>query len=285
MKCFYHNDPDGWCSAYWVRKYCEERNIEFTSDDFIEMNNDKEFPMSILSLGELVFMVDFSLNRVEDMIAIAANCDFVWIDHHKTAIEKMQKVIEYYAHEEPRRDGTRFRYLTIDGVAACMLTWLWCNYPNVAKDLSKDKDEIEAFITGFPSYIDGPCDTVFDYFITDDAPYKTTLERMIIIGYRMIMFRNSYAAGLCQSIGKVIEFEGHQCFACNMAHVSSEWFKSVDPETYDILMPFYYNMQTDKFIISLYSTKTDVSKIAVKYGGGGHSGAAGFQSRNLPWVK
>ena len=63
-----------------------------------------------------------------------------------------------------------------------------------------------------------------------------------------------------------------------------DYIKSVDSSTYDILMPFYYNMQTRKFTVSLYGKgDIDVSKIAVKYGGGGHYGAAGFQSETLPF--
>jgi hypothetical protein len=152
-------------------------------------------------------------------------------------------------------------------------TWQWKNHSEASK--------IEAFITAFNSYVNGPCDPVFDNFITDD----TTVSRVVQVGYNMIMFRNVYGQQLCESIGKIIKFEGYDCFACNMPRSNSEWFKSIDPSTYDILIPFYYNIQTGKYCFSLYTSdpEIDVSKIAVKYGGGGHRGAAGFQLDALPF--
>jgi len=35
----------------------------------------------------------------------------------------------------------------------------------------------------------------------------------------------------------------------------------------------------------MYSKTVDVSKIALKYGGGGHVGASGFQVKELPFKK
>jgi nanoRNase/pAp phosphatase (c-di-AMP/oligoRNAs hydrolase) len=41
----------------------------------------------------------------------------------------------------------------------------------------------------------------------------------------------------------------------------------------------------EKFTVSLYSTTVDVSKIAKKFGGGGHKGAAGFTCDKLPFER
>lgn len=41
----------------------------------------------------------------------------------------------------------------------------------------------------------------------------------------------------------------------------------------------------DLFKVSMYSEFVDVSEIAVKYGGGGHKGASGFQCTELPFRK
>jgi uncharacterized protein len=35
----------------------------------------------------------------------------------------------------------------------------------------------------------------------------------------------------------------------------------------------------------MYSKTVDVSKIAVKYGGGGHKAASGFQCKELPFTR
>jgi nanoRNase/pAp phosphatase (c-di-AMP/oligoRNAs hydrolase) len=38
------------------------------------------------------------------------------------------------------------------------------------------------------------------------------------------------------------------------------------------------------YSVSLYSEKVDVEEIARQFGGGGHSGAAGFVSPTFPWA-
>jgi hypothetical protein len=302
VKVFYHNDPDGFCSAFWVRKWLESQKIEFTSSDFIEMNYDKQFPWEILTLGERIFMVDFSLNDPDDMLTLNRCYDFTWIDHHKTAIEKMNAVMDLHRIDI---DGLR-----VDGIAACVLTWIYLhseakfNSIPITKELigsaplftqyihlwdtwqwkdHPDKDEIEEFITTMMAHTDfsDPISVYWDSL--NNSKNNEALCELIQSGSAMLVFRDGYAKSNCDSIGRVIEFEGYRCFVCNMPKSNSEWYKSVDLSTYDILMPFYYNMQTKQFCVSLYSSGVDVSKIAVKYGAGGHRNAAGFQCEVLPW--
>jgi len=295
VKVFYHNDPDGWCSAYWVRKHLESEGIPFTNEDLIEMNYDKKFPMNKVQCGEKVFMVDFCLNDPDDMLALATNTDFTWIDHHKTAIDKMEPLFG----SKPGSNCKPVMGIRYDSIAACALTWAyffgnkddatymydaplftqyihlwdtwaWKNHP--------EKSNIEAFIIGLQAIDTHPVTGKWDIFDRDHS-----IQDIIDSGKSMIYFRDGYAEGLCDSIGKVIEFEGYKCFVCNMPHCNSEWFITDPLLNYDIMMPFYYNLQTEQFCFSLYSDKVDVSKIAVKYGGGGHCGASGFQCRNLPF--
>ena len=56
-------------------------------------------------------------------------------------------------------------------------------------------------------------------------------------------------------------------------------------KNYDICLSFAY--LGDSWTVGLYSDDKgiDVGKIAVKYGGGGHKGAAGFVSNNLPFKR
>ena len=300
MKCFYHNDPDGFCSAYWVRKYCERENIEFVESDFIEMNYDKEFPWDTLTPGEQIFMVDFSLNDSMNMALLDRDYQFTWIDHHKTAIDKMGY-------------DCKIKGIRRDGIAACALTWIWYTYGEIKEETIKSglprfeniiydaplftqyihlwdtwkwkncegPEHIEAFITALSACNTNPIGYNSIWYLLDVM--ENLFNDLVKEGHHMISFRNGYANTCCDSIGKLIDFEGYRCFACNMPKCNSEWFISVDPSTYDILMPFYYNMQTGQFSVSLYSSEVDVSKIAVKYGGGGHFLASGFQCKSLPF--
>jgi hypothetical protein len=154
-------------------------------------------------------------------------------------------------------------------------TWKWKNHP--------DRDKIEEFITAMMARTDfnDPTSIYWDS-LNDNQDHVAELCQS---GMFMLDFRDGYGEMCCESIGKTIEFDGFRCFACNIPKSNSEWYNSVEPKTYDNLMPFYYNMQTGKFVFSLYTSNPaiDVSKIAQKYGGGGHCGAAGFQCEELPF--
>jgi oligoribonuclease NrnB/cAMP/cGMP phosphodiesterase (DHH superfamily) len=110
MKCFYHSsDLDGICSAAIVKyRYpeCELIAIDYDYNHHI---------FDSVSVGETVFMVDFSALS-EHMRYLKYHTDFIWIDHHKTAIEKCSKL-------EPIAGIREI------GKAACELTWEYL-FPN-----------------------------------------------------------------------------------------------------------------------------------------------------------
>ena len=75
-----------------------------------------------------------------------------------------------------------------------------------------------------------------------------------------------------------VEFEGHEAWAINKALSNSRIFETFGSQERPLWILFSYKAGIWRY--SLYSdvAMLDVSKIAVKYGGGGHAGAAGFQS-------
>ena len=58
MKCFYHNDADGKCSAFWVKYYLGS----ILKIDFIEMDYTKEFPINSIEQDEEIWIVDYSID-------------------------------------------------------------------------------------------------------------------------------------------------------------------------------------------------------------------------------
>ena len=54
------------------------------------------------------------------------------------------------------------------------------------------------------------------------------------------------------------------------------WWTADNIDDYDILIGFSYD--GDNWNYSLRSTKVDCAVLAMKYGGGGHKGAAGFSN-------
>ena len=132
------------------------------------------------------------------------------------------------------------------------------------------------FQLGFNSYNFEPTSDEWKKFSgnTNSHEHKLIEEGIIINRYRAEWAKNYMAYGF------ELEFEGKKTFAINLGLCNSEYFKSLET-SYDMLMPFVYDGK--KFNVSLYSTKIDVSKIAKKYGGGGHAGASGFQCKKLPF--
>lgn len=294
MKCFYHNDADGKCSGFWVTLSVGLTDLKYDYDQqLIEINYDMKFPIEDIKQNEQIYIVDYSINPNEMRKLLEITQDVTWIDHHKTAIEK------YADFEYPIR-GIRY-----DGIAACMLTYCYIHHMTQRGegeikpfDLSMTEDapmftkyiadwdvwkfkygnDTRNFITGFNSLDFSPQSENWNKFFIfpDDAG-------LIIDGQIMTRYRDGWAREVCKSKGFPVQFEGHKCFALNLPNCNSEYFKSIDDGTYNILMPFSFN--GDKWTVSLYSKTVDVSKIAKKYGGGGHKGASGFQCDELPFKK
>jgi oligoribonuclease NrnB/cAMP/cGMP phosphodiesterase (DHH superfamily) len=95
-------------------------------------------------------------------------------------------------------------------------------------------------------------------------------------------------AQACEQNAFDVELDGLKCIALNTGHYSSRSYKSVwNPETYDAMLAFAWKGELGQWRCSLYvddKEGIDVSKTAVKFGGGGHAGAAGFQVDELPFT-
>ncbi len=118
MKCFYHRvDLDGRCSGAIVKKmYPECEMIGADYNDTLDLDSIKQ--------GEKVFIVDFSF-PIDKMIQLSNTAELVWIDHHKSAIEKAHKAgflssggqLLHMGSDDPSTKK-----------AGCELTWEWI-YP------------------------------------------------------------------------------------------------------------------------------------------------------------
>jgi hypothetical protein len=126
-----------------------------------------------------------------------------------------------------------------------------------------------------------------NYKWSDDVPtYIDRISTALSDGLTLQRYQQSNDA---KTMGRafVQEFEGLNFLTLNTAQCNSLTFASKDmPGTgHDALMGFYWN--GSKWIVRLYHAKhrtdIDLSQIAVKYGGGGHRGACGFSSTQLPF--
>lgn len=226
----------------------------------------------------------------------------IWIDHHKTAIDKW---------------GTYLPGFRIDGVAACRLAWQWfislphdpqLTYFPQSKEAFVNRQVIEPLAVRLAGEYDiwdhrGDGDTEFQLglraqeeihwpmLLEDGDPEKRApadaYVRNIITTGRFIQSYVRKANALKMKNAFVMAFKGLKFLCLNGSSRGSLTFEALDkPETgHDALMLFYWSGKLWEF--SLYHAKhrtdLDLSQIAAGYGGGGHRGAAGFRTERIPF--
>jgi oligoribonuclease NrnB/cAMP/cGMP phosphodiesterase (DHH superfamily) len=271
MKCFYHSaDLDGHCSGAIVK-------MKYPDCELIGINYGDEFPWDSIEPGEVVYMVDFSLqpDTAEQMRKLAGLADLNWIDHHKTAIG-----LESIDH---------IKGLRKNGEAGCELTWQYCfpdeKMPYSVKLLGRydvwDHDSDEHILP-------------FQYGmrLSETRPYLSEAQSLWVVGWLdvcnegevILTYQAQQDAIYAKATAFETELDGLKCIACNKMLTNSLSFKSVwDSEKYDAMIAFGY--RKGHWTISLYTDKegVDVSTVAKERGGGGHKQAAGFQADGLPF--
>lgn len=282
MKCFYHkSDLDGQCSGAIVKhRYpeCEMFGVDY-DDTLPKITEDLGLKYNP---GEDIYVVDFSF-AVEEMLYLqtVTKGRLIWIDHHKSAIEKTEA----------------FWFDGIQNIlfSACELTWRFIydhSYsigyvPDVVSLLGRydvwghdSQPFILEFQYGMRSLGNLRPDREEAMLIWSSLfESNEDVQYIITDGSAILRYQKSEDEKYAKSMFYECEFEGHRVIVINKALANSKIFDSVyDPGKHDIMVLFSVTSKSLKY--SLYCDKPgiDVSKIANKYGGGGHKGAAGFYS-------
>ena len=269
MKCFYHkSDFDGICSAAIVK-------YKYPDCELIGVDYDDDFNLfSIVSENEIVYIVDFCFDK-DIMVDLNLHCDLHWIDHHKSSIEQMIDV---------KIKGSR-----IIGFGACQLTWKYL-FPDKIEPISIyflgrydvwDHKEIEVlpFQYGLRFIENLNAESPLWAALFNEIEFIMAIVR---IGKTLMYYEKLQNEKYVKSMSYEKEFEGYRAIIVNRPMTNSKIFESVyDSAIHDIMIIF--GIKDGKYKYSLFSDKKeiDVSKIAVKYGGGGHAGASGFYSDKL----
>ena len=211
----------------------------------------------------------------------------VWIDHHKSAIEKYPATIPGYR---------------IDGVSACRLAWQWFTKADRSNRLPSKQAYIDRLVSEpIAVRLAGEYD-IWDKRDPDAEVFQMGLRSMpaatlvwkallspgvgpyidslLSKGYLIQGYQRQQDSFAMQN-SFIVEWEGLKFLALNTPAKSSLAFASKDvPETgHDALLKFSFNGKI--WDCSMYHAKhnagIDLSIIAVKYGGGGHKGACGFR--------
>jgi oligoribonuclease NrnB/cAMP/cGMP phosphodiesterase (DHH superfamily) len=275
MKCFYHNDPDGKAAAWVVRQYATISGLFHG----IPIDYAMPFPFEIIAKGEPVVIVDYSISPDEMRRLLDITANVLWIDHHKTAIDKYKDFPFEIAGI--RRDGT----------AGCCLAW---EYFRPERDLPVPDalrligdydtwkhafapDDYE-FYFGAGLHDLSPDGSFWDRAVASPAFVKAVLTD----GHVVMQYRAQFYADVLKDIGYETDFEGHRMLCMNTPRVGSTAFGEKFRQ-YDACIAYFHDGR--KFTVSLYSEKIDVAEICKRHGGGGHKGASGFQCEALPFKK
>lgn len=268
MICFFNkSDLDGRCAGAIVKyKYPECKMIGVDYND----------PPPVFEKQETIFVVDFCFS-LETMIMWERVHNLVWIDHHDTSIKKVMSVI---APKGLR--STEF--------AACELTWMFLfpdekPMPKAVHYLGQydvwdhKNPKTLQFQYGMRAekYTD-PNSELWPSLFKHDALFDTILQTGEIIFEYQTNQDKIIAAGMAYEA----EFEGLHAIVINKPFSNSKVFDSVyDPDKHDIMVVF--GVKPGEIKYSLYCTKPEihVGKLAEKFGGGGHAGAADFYSKTL----
>jgi oligoribonuclease NrnB/cAMP/cGMP phosphodiesterase (DHH superfamily) len=290
MKCLYHIDEDGRASAFWVRKLA--RHYDGYEQELIPINYGMEFPFESIQKDEQIYIVDYSIMPKEMERLLEITKDITWLDHHASAIKRYENF-----------DCSRIKGLRYDGIAGCMLTYCYLKHMTDGGvgevkefdiSMTKDAPMFTKYIADFDVWkfeytstkafemglqlldLDPSKHSSFDRMLANNG----NMEHDIIENGRILLqYRDNWSKEYCKHKGFEVEFEGYKCFAINLAMVTSDNFNSVDQDKYDIFIGFSFDGTSWSY--SLRSTKVNVFEIAMKYGGGGHPGAAGFNTDEL----
>lgn len=271
MQCYYHNDLDGKCSAAIVLRSEPECKL-------IPIDYRDRFRLDRIEKDEQVVIVDFSFQKENDWKNILRRTDdIVWIDHHESAIRKAE---EFGIDQLP---GIRKV-----GQSGCLLTWTWYRsqepVPQAIELINKwdlwthgDDPAVVQFIFGMKLENTHPKSRLWDFLFGDGKPIPAIQKRGAIIE----AYERKKNIGYLRKFGFEIEFEGYRCLVCNIGLASSKLFDSVRDEDYDLFITFVHD--GEKYSFYLFSKTVPVNRIAEKYGGGGHRGAAGFTCLTWPF--
>lgn len=270
MILFYDKDPDGICACHVFKKY---GNLKDNSNPvYLPGDRGKPFPHEKIHKGEIVIFTDYCASK-EDIKKILEKTKEVYlIDHHISTIEDLK--------------GLGLKGLQDINFSSCELMFKFC----------RPKEELPPYIKilgDFDCWRDNRIEgyqlalALQTYDLSPDSPIwniaENKLDTLLTIGKTIYNFTQKEFK---EKLDKVfpLEFEGLKFLAINHNDRGAWCFEQhPDKNKKDALLSFHHDGK--EWSISVYSVKdsVDVSKIAKKYGGGGHIKAAGFRCKKLPF--
>jgi len=219
----------------------------------------------------------------------------VWIDHHRTAIAKTNP------------DVPGFR---MEGVAACRLAWQWFDLHNIAYQYNitpampslaafkqrRVKEPLAVCLAGeydvwdhrgdgdleFQLGLKAEEQIIWNQLLTDSAD-SAYIQGLISNGCTVLRYQRKRDQSNLRINGHLIQFEGLRFLALNQAGSNSMAFEGATQEGIDGYLTYFFNGH--QWFVRMYGLDdrdSDFTPIALRWGGGGHPKACGFETYRLP---
>jgi len=267
---YHKNCPDGYGSAYsaWKTFKADANYIGYNYGDDIDLGliNNKE-----------VYALDIAL-PIEQLLIVEKNANkFIWIDHHKTSVEIVDKYFELTKdsiHDVRKNTNISTRW------SGAYLSWHYFNpYQNVPSFI-KAIDDYDRWI------FDKGYSKSFNKYLYYDRPWSfqkweryenpDEFKKCVEIGIILLNNHSIEVENLVNQATGFIDIDG---YVAPVANVNKAYTSDVGNKLAYKSGSFgvCYFITGDRVEVSLRSVGDfDVSLIAKKHGGGGHRNAAGF---------
>ena len=265
--CFHHDDADGQASAAVVR-YALGPDVAFFEVDY----DDRPIPWGEVENAEKIIVTDFSFPP-GIMQRFSQGRDLIWIDHHKSAIAQLGEIAK------------KWNGLQSTEESACVLAWKFF-FPErpvpKAIVLIGDRDiwrwaeaDTGDFNEGlYAQDMSAKNDELWTPLLDNNNEF---LEEIINTGHIRLIMRLREIKHTVDKRGFEVKFEGFRTLAINVSGNGDIGQYGRDCG-YELVYCYFDKMQKDVLatFVTIFSKITDVSLIARRFGGGGHTGAAGF---------
>jgi len=268
----YHGKcPDGFAGAYAAWKKFGD------SADYIPVDHGDAPPAKLE--GREVYLVDFSYETAEQMDTLVKTTKrFVVLDHHESAKKFTESAPEHVYDVERSGATIAWSYFHPDAPMPRLMKYL--EDGDLYRYALPETRNIFSLLLVLPFEF-----SAWDALalgLEDDAKRAEILKKAAAY--------TEFFEALAQSSverAKKVSFEGYEV----ATHPNITMKSYVGHELYEKLPPFalIVTAHPNGFGVSIRGDgSVDVSKIAEKYGGGGHPGSAGFfvpNGNTMPWTE
>jgi len=265
--CYFHNDDmDGWASSAIVGLKHKNDNVEYHGYNY-------EPNLPLVDGYDIVYMLDCSSIWQDMAYLIRNNKKFVWIDHHA------KKIWDTYEKIGEGIEGLRD---TESNHSACVLTWNYLFGAKPLPEMLKYVEDLDIWKWKYP--LTEPINTCLhndflgnrDLIIQAMGDWEMDEKAIIDTGLIQLKMRKKQIEYILENL-RTKTFHGHKTGVVNSPVHQSFIGHEMLEQNPDIDIAMIWYARKDLVTISLRSRgDVDVSKIASKYGGGGHKPASGF---------